>query len=33
LGFTQRHGVDYDETFSPVIKFVIVQVILFLSQN
>jgi hypothetical protein len=34
-GFTQRPGVDYDETFSPVVKPAIVRVVLSLalSQN
>jgi hypothetical protein len=30
-GFIQRPGVDYDETFSPVVKFATVQAILSLS--
>jgi hypothetical protein len=30
-GFTQRPGVDYDETFSPVVKFATVHVVLSLA--
>jgi hypothetical protein len=30
-GFTQRPGVDYDETFSPVVKFATVPIVLFLA--
>jgi hypothetical protein len=30
-GFTQRPGVDYDETFSPVVKFAIVRTVLSLA--
>ena len=30
-GFTQRPGVDYDETFNPVVKFAIVCVVLSLA--
>jgi hypothetical protein len=32
-GFTQRPGVDYDETFSPIVKFATVRVVLTLSRN
>jgi hypothetical protein len=30
-GFTQRPGLDYDETFSPVVKFAIVRAVLSLA--
>ena len=30
-GFHQQYGVDFDETFSPVIKPLIVRIILFLA--
>jgi hypothetical protein len=30
-GFTQRPGVDYDETFSPIVKFATVRAVLSLS--
>jgi hypothetical protein len=30
-GFTQRPGVDYDETFNPVVKFATVRVVLSLA--
>jgi hypothetical protein len=30
-GFTQHPGVDYDETFNPIVKFAIVRVILSLA--
>jgi hypothetical protein len=32
-GFTQRPGVNYDETFSPVIMFVVVRAVLALSRD
>jgi hypothetical protein len=32
-GFTQCPGVDYDETFSPVVKFATVDAVLALSRN
>jgi hypothetical protein len=30
-GFTHRPGVDYDETFSPIVKFATVRVVLSLA--
>jgi hypothetical protein len=32
-GFTQRPGVDYDETFSPIVKFATVRTVLALSRD
>ena len=32
-GFTQRPGVDYDETFSPLVKFATVRTVLSLAHS